>query len=85
MAPIVDRCRAPLTAATEAGLGGVPVSRRWLHLSHGERLALSVAAAVSRRLGGLLYVIDTPLSALSGLLAAAVERGLRHLVGRPAS
>ncbi|MBT5059921.1 MAG: hypothetical protein HOM68_25470 [Gemmatimonadetes bacterium] len=77
---LIVRARSLLAPAIELGLGKLPLWRQWSHLAFGERLLLSVAAAISQRLSGLLHVVVPPLSGLPAATLSVVMDGLGRLV-----
>lgn len=70
---------APLEACCEIGLGYLYLDRTLGSLASGERLLLSVAAARSRDLSGILYLLSQPLATLDDEARAAALAGLYAL------
>ncbi|MFH1570800.1 MAG: hypothetical protein ABIL09_22600, partial [Gemmatimonadota bacterium] len=71
---------AALRACLELGLDHLPLSRPVGALSRGEGLLLSLAAARSRDLSGILYVLGLPLAVLDPATRGRALAALRALV-----
>ena len=77
---LIGHCRSKLTPALELGLGSIGLWRSWNRLAFGERTLLSVAVAIASRLGGLMYVVQHPLSGLDDSSLSRTLHGLSRLV-----
>ena len=77
-------CRAGVVCE-ELSLDHLPLWRRLVDLSHGERLLLGIAAARVTGLAGVLHVVLSPPSALDEPSRRLVCSGLRSLVEEGAS
>lgn len=74
------RLRRATEIAAQLDLAGIPLRRRVSDLAHGEQLLVAIAAARITGLSGVLYVVDSPPSALEDAARASAVRGLRALV-----
>lgn len=69
----------PLERGCQLGLGYLPLGARLQSLSRGERLLLSLAAALSRDLSGILYLVSEPVEILDHDGRAKAIAALRAL------
>ncbi len=77
---LVLAIEAPVSGSQSLALGHLSLARPVEDLAAGEYLRLGLAAAASRGLVGVLYIVDTPISFLDAEARAASLRQLRELV-----